>query len=371
MDKLITNSKNQNYINNFEEEYIKLSRFCSELSKSNQELNISLQNRIKKCDNYEEKINNYEAKHNEYEGKINEYVAKNNEYKSKINEYEKKINEYEAKINAYETKINEYKAKHNNYDPRLLKTENNNYDQRLLKKENNYGQRLLKKENNNYEKLKIEYQCLESENSILKIKNKTLSFRNKSLESRNYALNTKIEIYFKDHQRTVEDNHRLKSNEYYNNLDIQDLKKKINDKDLELNKIYESVNEKNEMIDELKFKIKCMYDHPEDTFYITSQKKIFKKKNCNHGTNCFKINCKFRHIKMNKEQISEYDFFKNKYQHEFQNKSNNIYHNKKRPNDTNYYPENYKTNYYPENYKKNIINNNEYYYERNTKRMKY
>ena len=337
MDKLITNNKNQNYINNFEEEYIKLSRFCSELSNSNQELNISLQNRIKKCDNYEEKINNYEAKHNEYEGNINEY--------------EKKINEYEAKINAYETKINEYKTKHNNYDQKLLKKENNNY-----------GQRLLKKENNNYEKLKIEYQCLESENSILKIKNKTLSFRNKSLESRNYALNTKIEIYFKDHQRTVEDNHRLKSNEYYNNLDIQDLKKKINDKDLELNKIYESVNEKNEMNDELKFKIKCMYDYPEDTFYITSQNKIFKKKNCNHGTNCFKINCKFRHIKMNKEQISEYDFFKNKYQHEFQNKSNNIYHNKKRPNDT---------NYYPENYKKNIINNNEYYYERNTKRMKY
>ena len=116
------------------------------------------------------------------------------------------------------------------------------------------------------------------------------------------------------------------------------------------------------MNDELKFKIKCMYDHPEDTFYITPRNQIFKKKNCKHGTNCFNVDCKFKHIRMNEEQITEYEFFKNKYQNCSINKSfNELQNNKKRLN---------VDDYYPQNYKKNNTNNREDYYEINLKKIK-
>ena len=53
---------------------------------------------------------------------------------------------------------------------------------------------------------------------------------------------------------------------------------------------------------------------------------------------------------------------KNKYnQHNFQNKSFNGFHSKKRLNDN---------DSYSENYKKNNTNNKEDYYERNLKKMK-
>ena len=219
--------------NNFEDECLKLQRICDEFSKSNQDLSDTLQNRIKICEKYELQIKQYE---------------------DRIKKYEDRIKKYEDRISKDEDRISKYKDEIHKYE-----------------------QGSLTKENYHFDKLKIEYQYLESENNNLKIKNKTLSFKNKSLESRNYALDTKIKIYYRDYQKTVEDNNRLKSNEYHMNIDMQDLKRKLNDKDLELNKIYDSVRQKNEINDELKFKIKCTYDHPEDTFYITPRNQIFKK----------------------------------------------------------------------------------------------